>query len=152
MKKFLLFILMTCLFITGCNVTSVEVDDEKTKEISAQKISVSEVKKIVDNYQDNPDYDIIDVREKEEYVEGHIEGAINIPLLYLDQIHISTERKIIVYCQSGRRSKEAAKTLIELGYKNVYDMGGINNWKYKLVEGEEFANLHSDENDVDEDE
>ena len=57
---------------------------------------------------------------------------INIPLDYIEQINISFDREIIVYCQSGVRSKEAALKLLELGYENVKNMGGINNYNYKL--------------------
>jgi rhodanese-related sulfurtransferase len=46
------------------------------------------------------------------------------------------EAKIVVYCRSGRRSAEAAKVLKELGYKNVYDLGGINSWPYETISGE----------------
>ena len=77
------------------------------------------------------DYVILDVRTKEEYYDNHIDNAINIPL---DEIEKSTvlkdkEQTIFVYCQSGRRSKEASEKLANLGYTNVYDIGGLNTWK-----------------------
>lgn len=80
---------------------------------------------------------LLDVRMKSEYLKGHIEGSI---LLTLDEIETAVadvipdqDRAIIVYCRSGNRSSTAAKTLIKLGYKNVYDLGSINNWKYEIV-------------------
>lgn len=76
---------------------------------------------------------IIDVRSEAEYKSGHIESSINIPLDNIEKIKYKKDEKIIVYCASGRRSKMAADKLISLGYKNVYDMGGISNWKYDLV-------------------
>lgn len=83
---------------------------------------------------------LIDVRTIEEYENGHIEGAINIPLntINKDSIEKVTDSKIdniIVYCQSGNRSREASIKIIELGYTNVYDLGSINNWE--MVKNEE---------------
>ncbi len=80
---------------------------------------------------------ILDVRREDEFAEGHIPNAINIPnesigsdpieeLSDLDQI-------ILVYCRSGRRSKEAAGKLAALGYTNVYDFGGIIDWDGDVV-------------------
>ena len=76
---------------------------------------------------------LIDVRSFEEYAKDHIEGAINIPYdnitkEKLENVTDSEIDNIIVYCQSGGRSKEAAIKIIELGYTNVYDLGNISNW------------------------
>jgi len=76
---------------------------------------------------------LIDVRTFEEFNEGHIEQAINIPVdeITKERLEEVTEGKldnIIVYCKSGNRSKNAALKIIELGYTNVYDLGSINNW------------------------
>ena len=80
---------------------------------------------------------IIDVRRQDEYDEGHIPGAVLIPnesisdkqpeeLPDLNQI-------ILVYCRSGRRSKEASQKLANIGYTNVYEFGGINTWTGEIV-------------------
>ncbi len=72
---------------------------------------------------------LIDVRNKEEYAEGHIDGAINIPYMTLEnEMSVSKDTKIIVYCLSGRRSELASKKLRDMGYK-VYDFGAISDWK-----------------------
>ena len=91
--------------------------------------------------EESSDYVILDVRTQEEYDEGHIPDAICIPnetigdqrpeeLKNLDQM-------IFVYCRSGRRSKEAAQKLANLGYTNVYEFGGINTWPGEIVTEEE---------------
>ena len=72
---------------------------------------------------------IIDVRTKEEYDTDHIENSINVSSTVI-KFNIKSyvedlETPIIVYCQSGRRSAESADILVNLGYKNVYDMGSI---------------------------
>lgn len=78
---------------------------------------------------------IIDVRSSEEYDTGHIEGAINIPVDNISSIDYDKETVIIVYCASGVRSANAAQTLIESGYKNVYNLdGGLINWGAALEE------------------
>ena len=79
----------------------------------------------------NENYVLIDVREDYEFNEGHIPGAVNIPLGNIDSITYSTSRTIIVYCKSGNRSNEAAIKLKNMGY-NVKDMGGILNWTYEI--------------------
>ena len=78
-------------------------------------------------------YIILDVRRPDEYSEGHIPNAINIPN---EEISASEIRElpdraqlILVYCRSGRRSKEAAEKLVKLGYTNIVEFGGILDWK-----------------------
>lgn len=67
---------------------------------------------------------IVDVRTKEEYEESHIKGAINISHDNIKTSDLDKTKTILVYCQSGNRSKQAYNTLKELGY-TVYDLGGI---------------------------
>ena len=78
---------------------------------------------------------IIDVRTETEYKDGHIENAINIPQenMNKDTVKIAKDKKVIVYCRTGARSRVAATILVDLGYKNVYDLGGLNNWTGQLT-------------------
>ena len=76
----------------------------------------------------------LDVREREEWDEGHIPGALHIPRGWLEarveQAAPDRERPIVAYCASGNRSAFAARTLEELGYTDVVSLaGGINDWK-----------------------
>ncbi len=77
----------------------------------------------------------VDVRSPSEYSSKHIKGAQNIPVSNLKNVADATfkdkENFIVVYCQSGSRSRQAANTLIKMGYTEVYDLGSINNWPYK---------------------
>ena len=76
---------------------------------------------------------IIDVRSSQEYLEGHLKGAINIPYYEINKklfdVSKDKNKEIVLYCQSGVRSKQAYKKLIKLQYKNVYNLyRGIDNW------------------------
>lgn len=86
--------------------------------------------------QDQEDFVLVDVREQDEYDEGHIPNSILIPLGTIEkdfEIKVpSKDKKIVIYCRSGRRSKEAYTKVVNLGYKNVYDLGGIQDWKYDI--------------------
>lgn len=83
---------------------------------------------------------VLDVRRSEEYKNGHIPGAINLPNENITngkpEILTDTDETIIVYCRTGVRSKQAADKLVNLGYTNVNDMGGIVDWPYETVEGD----------------
>lgn len=75
-------------------------------------------------------YTIIDVRSRREFSEGHINGAINIPLPELNKninrYVASKNKNILVYCQKGSRSKRAAQILDDMGYTSVFNLkGGI---------------------------
>ena len=80
---------------------------------------------------------LVDVREPSEFNAGYIEGAKLIPLGTIEtdfEVAIpDKDAKIFVYCRSGNRSAQAAKKLVDLGYTNVFDIGGILDWEYGIV-------------------
>lgn len=80
---------------------------------------------------------LVDVRTAKEYAEGYIPGAILLPLDELSKkaetVLPDKDSTIIVYCRSGRRSANALRELKEMGYGNVYDLGGIQSWPYETV-------------------
>ena len=80
---------------------------------------------------------LVDVRTAEEFAAGHIPGAVNIPneAIGTDEIPELPDKDqlIMVYCRSGRRSKEAAEKLVKLGYTNIVEFGGILDWKGGIV-------------------
>ena len=74
---------------------------------------------------------LLDVRGTDEYAEGHIPGAVNIPLQVLPTkqgLPEDLDTPIFVYCRSGGRSRRAAAFLEKIGYRNVKNIGGIMNW------------------------
>ena len=98
------------------------------------RISVEQVK---GDLEAGKDFVLLDVRTKEEFREGHIEGAINIPLANLayeiENAVPEKDQEIVLYCRSGVRTLTAAEILKELDYTKVYDMGGIISWPYEVV-------------------
>jgi len=80
---------------------------------------------------------LLDVRNASEFASGRIYGAINIPYtdLTMRAVNEISNKKIVilVYCQTGRRSAHAAANLVGLGFLNVYDFGGINNWPFGIT-------------------
>ena len=118
--------LMLIPLLVGCNGG----DHANTYE----QITPAEAKALMDS---EDGYIILDVRTPEEFAERHIEGAILIPDYEIgekaESILTDTEQLILVYCRSGRRSKNAANELATLGYTNIKEFGGINDWKYGTV-------------------
>lgn len=124
MKKLIILIVLLC-FITGCS-------SDKEEMVRVEMITTREVKEVIDDYKNNKNIVIIDVRTEDEYKSGHLKEAINIPVGEIESITISKDKTLIVYCRSGSRSASAAKILSGMGYK-VLDMGGIINWEYDVV-------------------
>lgn len=98
-----------------------------------QQVDAETAKELIDT---EDDYVILDVRTQAEYDEGHIPDAILIPH---DTVTTATEdalpdkdQLILVYCRSGNRSKQASQALLNLGYTNVVEFGGINSWPYEV--------------------
>ena len=113
------------------SVDSKEVKNEKKAEY--KKITSDEAKNIMSTQKAI----VVDVRSLEEYNEGHIPNAISVPLETIEnEAEIKLKNKddlILVYCRSGRRSREAALRLIKKGYTNVIDFGGIQDWNGEVV-------------------
>ena len=80
---------------------------------------------------------LLDVRTREEFDSGHISGALCLPVESIGAeapVELpDKDAEILIYCRSGRRSAEAAKKLTKLGYTNVCDFGGIQDWPYGTV-------------------
>jgi len=128
-KKVTLFILVIVQLISlACCGISNENPDTGYAQITAE-----EAKYIMDNEEE---YVILDVRTEEEFVEGHIPGAVLIPDYEIkDRAEMEMpdkEQTILVYCRSGNRSKNASALLAEMGYTDVREFGGINDWLYEI--------------------
>ena len=103
------------------------------KNMTYTSITMEEAKDI---FQNSGDYIILDVRRADEFSEGHIPGAVNYAnediLQDKPEVLPDLEQTIYVYCRSGRRSKEAADKLVQMGYTNIIEIGGILDWNGEL--------------------
>ena len=122
-----MMLLLAVLLLTGCSAGKGEKDVAGYEMITAQQ-----AKEIMDTQEG---YVILDTRTEEEYEQGHIPGAIVISHEEIkekaESVLTDKDQLILVYCRSGRRSKLAAQDLVELGYTNVKEFGGIIDWPYE---------------------
>jgi len=137
MKKVLLAVLFLVLLLASACGADGESDAESGRA-TVVSITAEEAKAKLDS---DDSIILLDVRTPEEYREGHIPGA---KLLPVKDIEAKAETEIpeksatyIVYCRSGSRSAAASAQLVELGYENIYDLGGINDWPYDKITGDE---------------
>ena len=130
MKK-LIPILLSALMFTGCAGTS------NRQANTYRQISMDEAVTMMEK---ESGYIILDVRTPAEFAEKHIPNAINVPNETIGTAEIpelpDKDQLIMVYCRSGRRSKEAAEKLVKIGYTNIVEFGGILDWKGETVSGE----------------
>ena len=127
MKK-LIPILLSALMFTGCAATN----NSQTNTYRQIAMDVA-----VDMMAQETGYIILDVRRPDEFAAGHIPNAINVPNESIGTSDIpelpDKDQLIMVYCRSGRRSKEASEKLVKLGYTNIVEFGGILDWKGEIV-------------------
>ena len=127
MKK-LVFLLLAVMLLTACGQ-----DKENDQGAVYVNITAEKAKEIMDCEEG---YIILDVRTQEEYDQGHIPGAIVISHEEIEEkaeeVLTDKDQLILVYCRSGRRSKIAAEALVELGYTNIKEFGGIIDWPYEV--------------------
>ena len=130
MKK-LLPILLSALMFPGCAGTS------NNQTNTYRSITMDEA---VDMMAQETSYIILDVRRADEFAAGHIPGAINVANESIGTAEIpelpNKDQLIMVYCRSGRRSKEASEKLVKLGYTNIVEFGGIWDWKGETITGQ----------------
>ena len=127
MEKWIIGMLVMLLF-AGCSQAKGNPQEASFVNITAEK-----AKQLMDTEEN---YIILDVRTQEEYDQGHIPGAILIPDNRIDadaeKVLTDQNQLILVYCRSGRRSKLAAERLVQLGYTNIKEFGGILDWPYEV--------------------
>lgn len=124
-KMFGIILLVMVLLMAGCGKTTVENQ--------YQQISQEEAK----NMMDTQEVIVLDVREQSEFDAGHIPEAVLLPVGTITEATAAAvipekDSVVLVYCRSGNRSKTASQSLVDLGYTNVFEFGGINTWSYEV--------------------
>jgi len=103
------------------------------QSMGIRKITAEEAKALMESLEQ---YTIVDVREQYEYDAGHIKDAVLVPLGSIrekaPELLPDRSEVLLLYCRSGRRSAEAARMLLDMGYENIYDFGGIIDWPYEV--------------------
>ncbi len=143
MKRILIYLtLAAVLALTGCAPNSSAPDEtaaattaaaDADKPAKSRLITPDAARELIGK----PNVTLLDVRAKYEFDEAHIDGALLLPYdtITADSPELPADKAatIIIYCRSGRRSAIAADTLEALGYTDVYDLGGIQDWPYETV-------------------
>ena len=128
-----------------------ETKAEETTAAAEAKAEIKEmkgdaIKKIVEDKKEKENYMIVDVRSPEEYAAGHINFAINMPIdTFKDnvsRIEDWKDKDVIVYCNSGKKSGEAADILVSNGFTKVYNGEGVKKFEYDL---KTFGNIRGSE-------
>ena len=138
MRQILLFAALAALLalLSGCALSKAKEDkaEDMTDKAAYQKISAEEAYEMMASQEVVV---VVDVRTREEYDGGHIENAVLVPNesigSEMPEALPDKESTLLIYCRSGRRSKDAAQKLLALGYQSVYDFGGVIDWPYELV-------------------
>lgn len=128
MKLKVIPLLLAVLLLAGCTAPT-----GTGKDATYKQISMSEAVTMMEN---EDGYIILDVRRPDEFAAGHIPNAINIPNESIGDEEIAElpdkDQLILVYCRSGNRSKQASEKLVKLGYTNIVEFGGINDWQGEI--------------------
>ena len=125
MKRMFALVAAILMVLTGCGGT--------TMENTYQQISQGKAQDMIDTQE----VLILDVREQDEFDDGHIPGAVLFPVGTITKDTAAAmipelDSVVLVYCRSGNRSKTASQTLADLGYTHIYEFGGINTWPYDI--------------------
>ena len=124
--KLLIPMILSAMLLSSCGTPG-------SSSYGYRQISMDEAVKMM---RDEKDYIILDVRRPDEYAEGHIPEAINVPNEDIGTTEITElpnkSQLILVYCRSGRRSKEASEKLVKLGYTNIVEFGGIQDYEGEI--------------------
>lgn len=129
MKKYIItLLLVTMVSFVGCKA------QDEGQSSTVTKITPEKAKEMIE---ENSEVIILDVRTEEEFAQGHLKNAILLPDYNVtekaESVLPDKNAPIIVYCRSGRRSSGASEALNQLGYSNIFDLGGIIDWPYDIV-------------------
>jgi len=131
MKKIIPILLLLAMF-AGCSAPAAE----NPVPAEYRQIGMEEAMAIM---QEESGYILLDVRTEAEFEERHIPGAICIPNETIGSEPPAElpdkDQLILIYCRSGNRSKQAAQKLADMGYTNIAEFGGINDWPGETVSG-----------------
>ena len=129
MKRCLIAFVVALMLLCGCSNQSATNETDTYTQITQERAK---------EMMDEESVIILDVREQNEFDSGHIPEAVLLPVGTITDSTASAvipekDSVVLVYCRSGNRSKTASQALVDLGYSNIYEFGGINTWPYDVV-------------------
>ena len=134
MKKLIFCVFVCSCLLNACSSTGKSPENAEPK-VTYKKISAAGIRQMISEI---TDYSVLDVRSEKEYRKRHITGAVWIPL---KEVEARVEKElpdknqvIFVHCRYGGRSTIAAKKMVNMGYKNVYDIRRINKWPREQIQ------------------
>lgn len=139
MKQFFLLAAIICFgmaaikFCTARMKPNSAIAAQQPSDEDSDVLTAEEAKQRMEK---NSEAIVLDVRTQEEFDQGHIPGAICLPNEFIAAdmpFPFGKDTELLLYCRSGNRSAEAAKKLRDLGFSNVYDFGGIQDWPYDIT-------------------
>ena len=132
-KRSLILSIFTIILLTGCDLLPADTPD-------TPNLTAKQGYEFINDNSNNPDFVILDVRTPDEFKSGHIENAVNIDYhgsTFIDEVgKLDKNKTYIMYCKSGNRAKKSYDVMKELGFENIYNIGGVNQWitaGYKLT-------------------
>lgn len=132
-------LLLLSISIIGCgqDQSKNESVDDAPEVIQVTSVNTIDAETAIEMMASGEDFILVDVRTQAEFDEGHIEGALLLPVDQIEALAVeqlsNKDAVVLVYCRSGSRSAQASKILVELGYQSVYDFGGIIDWPGEIV-------------------
>ena len=126
------------LSLAGCSSASNSTSISSNGTVAVKQLKGEELNKIEKDDKEKEKYLVIDVRDANEYKEGHVKHAINIPLADIEKHaeHLSAwkDKEVVTICNTGKKSKEAADKLVKAGFKKVSNAQGVKDYKdYEIV-------------------
>ncbi len=125
-RRYLIYLIISLFLISGIIITA------SCSKQTITGITAQEAFDLIQENKGNPDFIIIDVRTPQEFSDGHLEDAINLNFnsdTFREELEkLDKDKTYLIYCRSGNRSASAAAIMQELGFREVYDMGGIIDW------------------------
>ena len=139
-QKHMVIIVLSVMMLAILTIASCVGKIEAPKQI-VRDVNAEEAFSLIEENKNNPDFLIIDDRTPQEYMDGHIQGAINIDFnsgAFNNEISkLDRTKKYLVHCRSGNRSRGAIREMTELGFEQIYHLyEGIIGWSdagYPLV-------------------
>lgn len=139
MKQFFLLAAIICFGMAAikfCTARMKPISAPAVPQPSTKDTGVLTAQEAKQRMEENSEAIVLDVRTQEEFDQGHIPGAVCLPNEFIAAdmpFPFGKDTELLLYCRSGNRSAEAAKKLRDLGFSNVFDFGGMQDWPYDIT-------------------